>query len=152
MEVAKFEDDENLRALTISVLKSGRDYFEKIDKLRSKMKHHWKTRKDVEEKHVMDWLKITAIDSLELEADKDLVRLYLGNRYTRNRTKAQKEIHDQGKIIWDQLQSIIDDLIYQIYGAPTTEFLPIPLDTKKSMYFFKIYGCIIFFNLIIIFF
>ena len=34
-EVAKFED----RALTISVLKSGKDYFEKIDKLRSKMKN-----------------------------------------------------------------------------------------------------------------
>eukprot|EP01035_Chromulina_nebulosa_P032700 gene32700-43704_t len=117
MEVAKFEDDENLRALTISVLKSGKDYFEKIDKLRSKMKHHWKTRKDVEEKPVMEWLKITAIDSLELEAEKELVRLYLANRYARKRTKAQQEIHDQGKI----------------YGAPTTEFLPIPPDiTKKS--------------------
>lgn len=135
MDVAKFEDDENLRALTISVLKSGKDYFEKIDKLRSKMKHHWKTRKDVEEKPVMEWLKITAIDSLELEAEKELVRLYLANRYARKRSKSQQEIHDQGKIIWDQLQSIIDDLIYQIYGAPTTEFLPIPPETKKSIFF-----------------
>lgn len=135
----QFQEDLSLKTMTIEVLRCGRDYFAKIDKVRGKYKHHWKTRHDIEQKHVQDWLKITGIESLDNEENKELVRLYLGNRYARKRTPAQQELHDQGKIIWDQLQSNIDDLIYQIYGAPTTDFLPIPEITKKSMYFFFIY-------------